>query len=187
MYIPNRNWSELTPLLTIQCQPCTLPIIAYRLLASTIHSNVSILIVCAVVKSQCISSRVVAQSNIFWEKFSICRICRDDILSLWRQVGFIWEGKASNGFRVGSVASWMEQKRSLRTRQILLVRLKSSEWKLWISEIGWMWWHFSVMVRKEDSRMPWSTLVLDTGLKGIISEEEEKGGAMMWDCIGMVK
>jgi hypothetical protein len=43
------------------------------------------------------------------------------------------------------------------------------------------------MVRKEDLRMPWSTLVFDTGLKGIISEEEKKGGARMQDCIGMVK
>ena len=43
------------------------------------------------------------------------------------------------------------------------------------------------MVRKEDSRMPWSTFTLDTGLKGIISEDEEKGGVMMQDHIGMVK
>ena len=43
------------------------------------------------------------------------------------------------------------------------------------------------MVRKGDLRMLWSTLELETGLKGIISEGEEKGGARMWDCIGMVK
>ena len=43
------------------------------------------------------------------------------------------------------------------------------------------------MVRKENLRMLWSTLMLDTGLKGIISEEEEKGGMMMRDRIGMVK
>ena len=35
--------------------------------------------------------------------------------------------------------------------------------------------------------MPWSTLELETGLKEIISEEEDKGGARMQDCIGMVK
>ena len=50
-----------------------------------------------------------------------------------------------------------------------------------------MWCCFSVMVRKEDSRITWSTPALDTGLKGIISEEEEKGGAVMRDWIGMVK
>ena len=43
------------------------------------------------------------------------------------------------------------------------------------------------MVRKDDSRMPWSTLDLGMGLKGITSEEEEKGGARMQDCMGMVK
>ena len=32
-----------------------------------------------------------------------------------------------------------------------------------------------------------SMLVLGTGLKGITSKEEEKGGARMRDCIGMVK
>ena len=40
---------------------------------------------------------------------------------------------------------------------------------------------------KEDLRMPWSMLELGTGLKGITSEEEEKGGTRMQDCIGMVK
>ena len=35
--------------------------------------------------------------------------------------------------------------------------------------------------------MLWRMLVLDTGLKRIISEEEEKGGVRMQDCIGMVK
>ena len=44
-----------------------------------------------------------------------------------------------------------------------------------------------MMVRKEDLRMPWSTLELEMGLKGIISKEEEKGGVRMQDCIGMVK
>ena len=43
------------------------------------------------------------------------------------------------------------------------------------------------MVRKEDSRMLWSTLELGTGLKGTTSEEEEKGGVRMQDCIAMVK
>ena len=43
------------------------------------------------------------------------------------------------------------------------------------------------MVRKEDSRMLWNTLALYMGLNGKFSEEEEKGGAVMWDCTGMVK
>ena len=43
------------------------------------------------------------------------------------------------------------------------------------------------MVRKEDLRILWSTLELETRLKEIISKEEEKGGARMQDCIGMVK
>ena len=43
------------------------------------------------------------------------------------------------------------------------------------------------MVSKEDLRIPWSMLVLDTELKGIISEVEEKGGVVMQDCIDMVK
>ena len=37
--------------------------------------------------------------------------------------------------------------------------------------------HLSVIVRKEDLRMPWSMLALDTGLNGTICKEEEKGGA----------
>ena len=32
-----------------------------------------------------------------------------------------------------------------------------------------------------------STLELEMGLKGITSEEEEKGGARVRDCIGMVE
>ena len=35
--------------------------------------------------------------------------------------------------------------------------------------------------------MPWSMLEWVTGLKGIISEGEKKGGVKMQDCIGMVK
>ena len=124
------NWSKSTPLSTGQCQPCVLPNIPHRFLASTIHSKVSIPMLCAVAKSQWISSWVVVQSNMFWEKFSICRICGKTILISQRQAGFNWEGRASNRFRVGSAASWMEWERSLRTCQFLSARSKLSEWKL---------------------------------------------------------
>ena len=43
------------------------------------------------------------------------------------------------------------------------------------------------MVRKEDLRMPRSTLELGMELKGTTSEEEKNGGARMRDCIGMVE
>ena len=43
------------------------------------------------------------------------------------------------------------------------------------------------MVRKEDLRMPWSTLELEMGSKGITSEAEAKGGARIWNCIGIVE
>ena len=43
------------------------------------------------------------------------------------------------------------------------------------------------MVRKEDLRMPRSTLELEMGLKGTTSEEEENGGARIHDCISMVE
>ena len=43
------------------------------------------------------------------------------------------------------------------------------------------------MVRKEDLRMLRNTLELEMGLKGITSEEEEKGGVRIPDCIGMVE
>ena len=35
--------------------------------------------------------------------------------------------------------------------------------------------------------MPQSTLELEIGLKGTISRAEAKGGARMWDCIGIVE
>ena len=35
--------------------------------------------------------------------------------------------------------------------------------------------------------MPRSTLELEMGLKGITSEDEAKGGARIWDCIGIVE
>ena len=126
------NWSESTPSSTGQYQPCILPNIPHRFLASTIHSKVSIPMLWAVAKSQWISLWVVAQSCMFWEKFSICRIRRETISILWRWAGFNWEGRALNRFRVGSAALWMERERSLRTCQIPLARSKLSEWKLWI-------------------------------------------------------
>ena len=43
------------------------------------------------------------------------------------------------------------------------------------------------MVRKEDSRMPRSTLELEVGLNGTTSKDEVKGGARIWDCIGIVE
>ena len=35
--------------------------------------------------------------------------------------------------------------------------------------------------------MPWSTLELEMGLKGITCEDEGKGGVRIRDCIGMVE
>ena len=35
--------------------------------------------------------------------------------------------------------------------------------------------------------MPWSMLELEMGLKGTTSKDEAKGGARMWDCIGIVE
>ena len=42
-------------------------------------------------------------------------------------------------------------------------------------------------MRKEDSRMPRSTLELEMGLKGTTPRDEAKGGARMQDCIGIVE
>ena len=123
-------------------------------------------------------------SSIFWVKFSIWRIHGTSILILQRWVQVRWKSFEWSMWELA--ASWMEWERSLRICQIPLATLKSREWKLWISEIEWMWWRLSVMVKNDDLRMPWSMLELDVKFRGTMSKEDEKGGAAIWDWMGLV-